>query len=131
MKNNEIRLSEQELYSLIKESVIETLNEGWGDALKNVGKKVRNSAAATTFALGTGVLGVSPLLDEPNHIDNGNPETEITMPSQEEKAIDWLETHGMEVNDENIAKVFNQLGESKFNSRVDRIIKEEISKVLS
>ena len=132
MKNNEIRLSEQELYSLIKESVIETLNEGkWSDALKNVGKKVGKGAAATAFALGTGALGVSPLLDEPNHIDNGNPETEITMPSQEEMAIDWLETHGMEVNDENIAKVFNQLGESKFNSRVDRIITEEISKVLS
>jgi hypothetical protein len=129
--SNTIRLTEQEFNALIEESVKRIINEGkWGDALKNVGKKVGKGAAATAFALGAGALGVSPLLDEPNHIDNGNPETEITMPSQEEKAIDWLETHGMEVNDENIAKVFNQLGESKFNSRLDRIIKEEISKVL-
>lgn len=57
MKNKEIHLTEQELYSLIKESVVEVLNEDFRGTVKKIGKGIGNAAA--TAALGLGLAGAT------------------------------------------------------------------------
>lgn len=119
MKNNEIRLTEQELYSLIKESVIETLNEGkWG--------KVGDYLSAGALGLGLAGTAVGTMVQDPHYSDEEDmPSHEIIVEPDEEEIE--FET---DVNPKYLAQDEHQhMRESKLSKRLDQIIKEEISKV--
>jgi len=123
MKNNEIRLSEQELYSLIKESVIETLNEGkWSDYL-------------SAGALGLGLAGsaVGTMVQDPKYSDNVDmPSHEITVqPGDDEIEFETDIEPQYISSEEDFYDNDEYVGESRLSNAIDRIITEEISKVLS
>ena len=116
--SNTIRLTEQEFNALIEESVRRIINEGkWGKVGDWLG------AAALGGSLAAGAAGT--MMQDPKQSNYYPQEDNITMVHpDDEDVIDDFSIEAPE--DEADAWKF----ESKFNSRLDRIIKEEISKVL-
>lgn len=119
MKNNEIRLTEQELYSIIKESVIETLNEGkWG--------KVGDWLSAGALGAGLTAGAVGTMVQDPKYSDDVDmPSHEITVqPDEDEYEFETDIDPKYAENDE------LRFNESKMSKKIDRIIDEALSKVL-
>lgn len=121
MKNNKICLTEQELYSLIEESVIETLNEG----------KFSDWLTAAALGGGLAAAGVGTMAQDPKYSDSIDmPSHEISVQPEEDDFETDIEPKYIS-SEEDFYEDENEPFNENVKRRVNKIISEEISKVLS
>lgn len=122
-RNNKIRLNEQEFKTLIEESVKRIIKEG---KYGKIGDWLAAGALGGALAAG----GVGSLAQKPQITKD---KTEITAPvnrNDDEKVTQWMVDHNIEDTPENREAVWSQMFESKMNNKINKIIREEIMKVI-
>lgn len=121
--NKTLRLTEQEFNTLIEESVKNAINEiKWG--------KVGNALATGAMAASLAIPPVKMAMDSDKQSQYNDPqETEISMVSKDdndERVTQWMIDHDIEDTPENRQDVWSQM----FESKIRRIVRSELSKVL-
>lgn len=134
--NNVIRLNESEFNNLIRESVVQILNEnGFKGLAAKIGKGI--GKAALYGALGAGTLAAvdKGIENQEKYQDKVNKEASAMQGPTEDKVTMYLQKNEMEDTPQNRQRIFDYLNhkmqnESRLNGIVAKVLKEEINKVL-
>lgn len=137
MKDNVVRLTEQEFQELVGNAVLQVMTEGrFGKFAKKVGKGL--AKGALYGALGAGSLYAidKGLQNQEAYERELNRQAKILQGPTEDEVSRYIEDHEMEDTPQNREEVWEWLNdelqnESRQSRKINRIIREEISKVLA